>query len=86
MPRVERVGFHGIDLETLEHAPADTLGLNDIGRVTLVTAARRCSSIAYRTNRSTGAFILIDSLTNDTVAAGMIVERARAIATTARGP
>jgi hypothetical protein len=45
--------------------------LNDIGRVRV-----RCRAPiffdAYRANRGTGAFILIDSVTNDTVAAGMI--------------
>ena len=50
--------------------------LNDLGRLTL-----RCHAPlfvdAYAASRSTGAFILIDALTNDTVAAGMI-EPARA--------
>ena len=63
--------LHGADPETLEAAPAKALALNDIGRVRV----RCCAPIffdAYRFNRGTGAFILIDSVTNDTVAAGMI--------------
>ena len=57
--------------------PAEGLGLNEIGRVT-VTAHRPLFVDAYAKNRATGAFILIDSLTNDTVAAGMIEEKTSA--------
>jgi sulfate adenylyltransferase large subunit len=71
---VESVGFK-VDLETLEHVavPEQRLGLNEIGRIT-VSSHRPLFVDPYETNRATGAFILIDSLTNDTVAAGMIVE------------
>jgi sulfate adenylyltransferase large subunit len=69
---VEAVGFQ-VDLETLEHVPAEGLGLNDIGRIR-VMAHRPLFVDPYAKNRTTGAFILIDSLTNDTVAAGMILE------------
>lgn len=58
-------------METLAHEPAETLGLNDIARVQL-TCRRALYFDAYQQNRETGAFILIDSLTNGTVAAGMI--------------
>jgi bifunctional enzyme CysN/CysC/sulfate adenylyltransferase subunit 1 len=68
---VEAVRFQ-VDLETLENVPATSLGLNDIGRVTLATH-RPLFVDAYSLNRATGAFILVDSLTNDTVAAGMIL-------------
>jgi sulfate adenylyltransferase large subunit len=69
---IEAVRFQ-VDLETLEHVPAARLGLNDIGRVTVATH-RPLFVDPYAVNRATGAFILIDSLTNDTVAAGMIVD------------
>jgi sulfate adenylyltransferase large subunit len=69
---VEAVRFQ-IDLDTLENVANERLGLNDIGRVTLTTH-RPLFIDPYAVNRATGAFILIDSLTNDTVAAGMIVE------------
>ena len=63
---------HRIDINTLEHVPATQLGLNEIGRVKL-----RCSSALvvdpYSRNRTTGSFILIDESSNDTVAAGMIL-------------
>jgi bifunctional enzyme CysN/CysC/sulfate adenylyltransferase subunit 1 len=60
------------DLEKLEELPAEALSLNDIGRVR-VRAHRPLFFDSYEKNRRTGAFILVDSLTNNTVAAGMIV-------------
>ncbi|MBX3245641.1 MAG: sulfate adenylyltransferase subunit CysN [Myxococcales bacterium] len=60
------------DLETLDEVPAATLELNDIGRLALSTH-RALFFDPYRDDRHTGAFVLIDSLTNDTVAAGMII-------------
>jgi bifunctional enzyme CysN/CysC len=62
-----------MDLETLKESPASRLTLNDIGRVT-ISCHRPIFYDAYRKNRTTGAFILIDSLNNNTVAAGMILE------------
>jgi hypothetical protein len=62
-----------IDPETLAPHEAKTLQLNDIAKLTLKTA-KPLFYDAYAKNRGTGSFILIDSLTNDTVAAGMIVE------------
>ncbi len=60
------------DLETLEERPAAGLALNDIGRVRVETH-RPLFFDPYVKNRRTGAFILVDSLTNNTVAAGMII-------------
>jgi sulfate adenylyltransferase subunit 1 (EFTu-like GTPase family) len=62
---------HALDVETLETNGADELELNAIGRVRL----RLGSPIAadrYADSRATGAFILIDEATNDTVGAGMV--------------
>ncbi|MDG1478645.1 MAG: sulfate adenylyltransferase subunit CysN [Myxococcota bacterium] len=59
------------DMEDLTDIDTDTLGLNDIGRVTF-TCTRALYADSYRDNRTTGAFILIDSATNNTVASGMI--------------
>ena len=61
-----------VDMDTLEDVPCATLALNEIGRVTL-TCTRALFVDPYSKNRATGSFILIDSLTNNTVAAGMIV-------------
>ena len=70
--QVEDVAYT-TDLETLKQTPATRLELNDIGRVT-ITCQRPIYFDNYVKNRGTGAFILIDSLTNNTVAAGMILE------------
>ena len=51
---------------------ADSLSLNEIGRVTLRTTAPLFSD-DYRRNRATGSFILVDEPSNDTLAAGMIL-------------
>jgi bifunctional enzyme CysN/CysC len=69
---VEQVAWT-MDLETLKQNPASRLTLNDIGRVT-VACHKPIFHDPYRQNRATGAFILIDSLSNNTVAAGMILE------------
>jgi len=67
---------HRVDLETLSEVPAATLEVNDIGAIAL-RVARPLFVDAYAKSRVTGAFILVDSVTNDTVAAGMIApERA----------
>src|SRR3954454_16918906 len=61
-----------VDVQTLERGPAPAeLGLNDIGRVRLRTR-RPLLADPYARNRVTGAFILIDESSNDTVAGGMI--------------
>jgi bifunctional enzyme CysN/CysC len=61
-----------VDIHTLDrHEPPAELGLNDIGRIKLRTR-RPLVADAYTRNRVTGAFILIDEATNDTVAGGMV--------------
>ena len=62
-----------LDVNTLHRdETVDQLKLNDIGRVTLRTTSPLFVD-AYRRNRTTGGFILIDESTNNTVAAGMVV-------------
>ena len=56
----------------LDHVPAQQLALNEIGRVHC--AAARAGRRHVRAQPATGSFILIDETTNDTVAAGMIVD------------
>jgi selenocysteine-specific translation elongation factor len=65
----------GIDLQTLAEKPITTVGLNDIARIRIRTN-RALVFDPYGQNRTTGAFILIDSVTNDTVGAGMILSAA----------
>ncbi len=67
---VKRI-VYALDVNTLHRAQADTLTLNEIGRVEIQTAAPLFFD-GYRNNRSTGSFILIDPHTSATVAAGMI--------------
>ena len=62
---------HRLDVTTLEHEPAQSLALNDIARVRVRTADPLAAD-PYAEIRATGAFVLIDESTNDTVAAGMI--------------
>jgi sulfate adenylyltransferase subunit 1 len=63
---------HAVDVNTLEQKQAPTLGLNGIG-VGLLELDRPASFDSYRQNRGTGSFIVIDRLTNATVAAGMVI-------------
>jgi sulfate adenylyltransferase large subunit len=63
---------HRVDINTLGHQRANQLQLNEIGVVS-VEAQRPVFFDAYQENRATGAFVLIDSITNETVAAGMIL-------------
>jgi bifunctional enzyme CysN/CysC len=60
-----------LDVDTLEHAAAKVLELNEIGVVNLATADPIVFD-PYAENRESGAFILIDRFSNHTVAAGMI--------------
>jgi len=60
-----------INVNTLDHLAAKTLDLNGIGVVELTTD-KPITFEAYTDNRTLGGFILIDKLTNATVAAGML--------------
>ena len=62
-----------VNINTLHKIEDDkTFSLNEIGRISLRTSAPLLYD-SYRRNRTTGSFILIDSQTNETVAAGMII-------------
>ncbi len=62
-----------VDVNTLHKIEnVETLSMNDIGRISMRTAAPLIHD-SYRRNRNTGSFILIDPGTNETVAAGMII-------------
>ncbi len=62
-----------IDVNTMERRKVDHLALNAIAEVT-IQLNKPVVVDSYRENRSTGAFIVIDRLSNGTVAAGMIIE------------
>jgi bifunctional enzyme CysN/CysC len=63
-----------VDVNTLHRQPAPALALNEIGRCA-ITLTSPIAFDAYRRNRTTGSFIMIDRLTNATVGAGMILDR-----------
>jgi len=66
---------HVLDVDLFEERPADSLQFNEIGQVEFdLHTPIFCDP--YHKNRATGSFIVIDPLTNDTVAAGMILEAA----------
>ena len=69
--RIEELDYR-VDINTLEHEPAEQLDLNEIGRVRVRTGSPLMAD-PYARNRTTGSFILIDESSNDTVAAGMIL-------------
>jgi sulfate adenylyltransferase large subunit len=66
---------HRIDVNTLEESSTDALNLNDIAEVT-IQLDKPIVVDRYQDNRLTGAFIIIDRLSNVTVGAGMISEAA----------
>jgi sulfate adenylyltransferase subunit 1 (EFTu-like GTPase family) len=63
-----------VDVTTLHRdESAQSLSLNDIGRISMRTTAPLFYD-AYRRNRVTGSFVLIDETTGNTVAAGMTID------------
>jgi len=62
---------HRIDVNTLDRRPAAALALNEIGVVS-IESQRPLFFDPYERNRATGNFILIDPISNATLAAGMI--------------
>ncbi|HEY0156298.1 MAG TPA: sulfate adenylyltransferase subunit CysN [Thermoanaerobaculia bacterium] len=72
-----------INVTDLHRQDADVLGLNEIGRVR-IEMPRMLAFDSYEKNRSTGAFILIDRISNATLAAGMILARESADSLTLR--
>ena len=71
--QVEAIDYR-IDVNTQEHTQVGQLQLNDIAVVDVVLTQPVVAD-TYKVNRATGAFIVIDRLTNITVGAGMVVQR-----------
>jgi len=63
-----------IDVNTLSRQDAAKLALNEIGRCS-VSLSTPIFFDGYKRNRDTGSFIIIDRISNVTVAAGMILQR-----------
>lgn len=64
---------HRVDIRDGRPSPAERLDLNEIGMVEVETH-RPLFCDPYLDNRATGSFILVDPVSNDTAAAGMILE------------
>jgi len=62
---------HKVNVNSLEHVAAKTLALNEIG-VCNISLDHAIAFDAYKDNRDTGGFILIDRVSNNTVGAGML--------------
>jgi bifunctional enzyme CysN/CysC len=62
---------HRIDVNTLDHLPAKTLELNEIG-VCNISLDKRIAFDSYENNQTMGGFIVIDRLSNNTVGMGLI--------------
>ncbi len=71
--RFEAIRYR-IDVNTLRQDAVTRLERNEIGRV-VFHAAQPLFLDAYRKNRMTGGFILIDPISNATLAAGMVIDR-----------
>lgn len=70
---VSRVRYN-VDVNTLHREDTPALKLNEIGRCSVKLSQPVCYD-PYAKNKTTGAFILIDYMTNRTVGAGMIIDR-----------
>ena len=73
-PGVIKTLQYEVDVNTMHSKPAPSLALNQIGRVN-IELSQPIAFDRYRSNKSTGAFIVIDRITNGTVAAGMILDK-----------
>ena len=65
---------HSVDIESYAEAPAESLAMNGIGLATL-TLDRQLAVLDYARSRELGGFILIDRLSNQTVAFGFVETR-----------
>jgi len=65
---------HRIDVNTLEKSNVGRLTLNEIGRA-VITTAKPLFFDPYKKNKNTGSFVLINPVTNNTVAVGMILDQ-----------
>ena len=63
-----------VNVNTLDKEHANRIQLNEIAHV-VVDLSQPIAFDAYRRNRQTGAFVVVDRVSNNTVGAGMILER-----------
>jgi len=65
---------YGVDVNTLEKRSIAQLAMNEVGHV-MLSLNQPIAFDAYKVNAATGAFIIVDRLSNNTVGAGMILEQ-----------
>ena len=73
--RIDEIQYQ-VDVNSLERLEKNEFSLNEIGRVTISTNKPLFFDPYYK-NKNTGAFILIDPVTNNTCAVGMIIDKAQ---------
>lgn len=71
--RIDSIKYK-VDINTMAHSGVSFLSLNEIACVVLTTA-KELFFDSYKMNKSCGSFILIDPITNNTSAVGMIIDR-----------
>ena len=71
--RIDSITYK-VNVNTMEQSEVDHLELNEIGRV-VFTTGKELLFDPYQKNKQTGSFILIDPITNNTSAVGMIIDR-----------
>ncbi len=71
--RIDEIRYR-VDVNTLQKSEIEKFHLNDIGRV-VITTTKALFFDPYRRNRQTGSFVLIDPVTHNTCAVGMIIDR-----------
>ena len=71
--RIDEIKYK-VDVNTLEKSNIEKFKLNEIGRV-VITTTKPLYFDPYKKNKQTGSFILIDPVTHNTVAVGMIIDK-----------
>jgi bifunctional enzyme CysN/CysC len=71
--RIDEIRYK-VDVNTLDRSEIDHFELNEIGRV-VITTTKPLLFDPYKKNRQTGSFILIDPVSHNTVAVGMIIDK-----------
>jgi len=71
--RIDEIRYR-VDVNTLEKSSIEKFKLNEIGRV-VITTTKPLFFDPYKKNKQTGSFILIDPVTHNTCAVGMIIDK-----------
>lgn len=71
--KIDKIRYK-VNVNTMEQSPSQALELNEIARV-IFTTGKPLFFDPYQKNKNTGAFILIDPITNNTCAVGMIIDK-----------